>query len=270
MSSRKSERLKQQEKDEIHRNKALHMNHVKQTKKQNRTKMGEHRKKSKVENQSSETQISVQISPVSPITLIKDLVNKPSKVMMDHDLQSAPFDGNDLRQYNIDQSDIRDMKFTTLRLSWSSFDNDGDEKILGCGAVLPVPHHIADVLDRHLIERKHLLSKVMMLCWRKSARMTGKYGEYECLNGAFLRGLEETIILDILALIYNLAKITLKRWRDMIGVVRLLPRTLAEFQSQKRAGEKCEFRGFERYFLMQVMLQQKVSDRSCMKNCICE
>ena len=137
MFSRKSERLKQQEKDEMHRNKAQH---IKQTKKENRTKMGEHRKKLKVENQSSETQISVQISPVSPRTLIKDLVRKPSKVMMDHDLQSAPFDENDLRQSNIDQSDIRDMKFTTLRLSWCSFDSDGDEKILGCSAVLPVPH----------------------------------------------------------------------------------------------------------------------------------
>ena len=91
--------------------------------------------------------------------------------------------------------------------------------------------------------------------------MTAKYGEYECLNGAFLKSLDDTMLLKILALIYKRGESTLRSWKNMQGVVRELPRSLPEFQLQKKPGERCEFRYFERYHLMKIMLMEKVRDK---------
>ena len=112
--------------------------------------------------------------------------------------------------------------------------------------------------DRHEVEKKYVVAKLIACAWKKSATTLFSTGDFVEMEDEFLRSLSDTMLDQIFAVIYGKSESTMKRWREKQGVAAIIPRSVAVFQSEKEPGAHCEFRRWEYYSLMRVLLKRKV------------
>jgi len=251
MPKRSSERLKQKQLQKVFtlagQKSALKRAALKEQRIQAARASHESRRKKK----SLTTQEAQEVVETSPSNAFNTLFKQPVEFGVIGTPEHHHFDGQDMDSLGVSPHDLEGVTVVKLRMWWEA------ERI-NIDAVLPVPGLVSDLLERREIEKKSVLVGQITCAWRKSARIAGNTGQYACLTDAYLRGLPETTLDYIFGRLYRVDESTIRRWRVKQGVERLLPRSVAVYQAQKKPGEICQFRRWEYHSLMRELIQRKV------------
>ena len=170
---------------------------------------------------------------------LDDLFAKPLKSGLFGVPQPHSFDEKDLAELGVSLSDIAYMRNVEFVVCW-----DLDDKSRICiEAVLPLPRCVVDLLDEPAQREQRLIAKLLVCAWRKSAKIIGNTGPYECLDDAFLRDLNEVYLDRAFSVIYDVEESVFREWRELSPDARdpaqpqpplvfSQPRTLGRFRAR--------------------------------------